>query len=71
MAPTLSKVPIWAFHGAKDNVVPLSESKHMLYAVRQHPSEIRLTIYPDAQHNSWEQTYNNQEVYDWLLQHRK
>ena len=34
-------------------------------------AEARLTIYPDATHNSWERTYNNPEIYDWLLQHRR
>jgi predicted peptidase len=43
----------------------------MVYHLRQAGAEVRLTVYPDAGHNSWEQTYNNQEVYDWLLAHRK
>jgi len=71
MSPALSRVPIWAFHGAKDPTVPISESKHMIYALRQVSGDIRFTTYPDAAHNSWEQTYNNQEVYDWLLAHRR
>ncbi len=71
MAAALSRVPIWAFHGAKDTVVPLSESKNMLHYIRQAGGDVRLTIYPEAGHNAWEQTYNNQEVYDWLLAHRR
>jgi predicted peptidase len=71
MAPALSRVPIWAFHGAKDPTVPISESKHMIYALRQVSGDIRFTTYPDVAHNSWEQTYNNPEVYDWLLAHRR
>jgi predicted peptidase len=71
MTAGLAKVPVWAFHGAKDPTVPLTESHRMVYHLRQAGAEVRLTVYPDAGHNSWEQTYNNQEVYDWLLAHRK
>jgi predicted peptidase len=31
----------------------------------------KLTIYPGVGHNSWSATYANQEVYDWLLSHRR
>jgi predicted peptidase len=71
MTAGLTKVPIWAFHGAKDPVVPVSESRQMVFPLRQAGSEVRITIYPDVAHNSWEETYNNQEVYDWLLAHRR
>jgi predicted peptidase len=71
MAKALSGVPIWAFHGAKDTTVPLTESKHMIYSIRQAGGDVRLTIYPDAAHNSWEETYNNPDVYDWLLAHHR
>ena len=33
--------------------------------------EVKLTIYPDAQHDSWTQTYANPELYDWFLQHSR
>jgi predicted peptidase len=32
---------------------------------------VRFTVYPNATHNSWTETYDNQEVYDWLLAHRR
>ena len=61
MASTLARVPIWAFHGAKDTVVPLAESQNMVDAVKKAGGDIRLTVYPEAQHNSWTETYDNQE----------
>jgi predicted peptidase len=70
MAKTLRRVPIWAFHGAKDAVVPLSETEDMVRAVRRAGGDVRLTVYPDVEHNSWAQTYDNPKIYDWLLQHR-
>ncbi|MCI0332977.1 MAG: phospholipase, partial [Planctomycetes bacterium] len=32
--------------------------------------DVRLTVYPDVEHNSWKPTYDNPDVYDWLLAHR-
>jgi predicted peptidase len=71
MARSLSRVPIWAFHGEKDTTVPVSESQRMVDAVKRAGGDVRLTIYPNVQHNSWAQTYDNPEVYKWLLAHRR
>ena len=71
MAGALRRVPIWAFHGARDPVVPLSASQEMVDAVQRAGGDVRLTVYPEVAHDSWTQTYNNPEVYDWLLSHRR
>ena len=71
MAHKLKDIPIWAFHGAKDNVVPLKESEEMVNAVKKQGGDAKLTVYPNAHHDSWTVTYNNQELYDWFLKHRK
>jgi predicted peptidase len=71
MAAGLRHVPIWAFHGAKDQLVPVSESEEMVDAVRRAGGDVRLTVYPDVGHDSWVRAYDNQEVYDWLLSHRR
>jgi predicted peptidase len=71
MAEPLSHVPIWAFHGAKDSVVPVKESQEMVDAIRQKNGDVKFTVYPDVEHNSWTATYDNPEVYDWLLAHKR
>jgi predicted peptidase len=70
MAASLRRVPIWAFHGARDAVVPLYKSQDMVRAVCRAGGNVRFTIYPKVEHDSWTETYNNQDVYDWLLSHR-
>ncbi len=67
----LKNVPVWAFHGAKDPVVPPSESQQMVDAGNKAGGSAKLTVYPDAMHDSWTQTYDNPQLYDWLLSHRK
>jgi predicted peptidase len=69
-ACSLRRVPIWAFHGAKDTVVPLSKSEEMVDAVRRAGGDVKLTVYPDVEHNSWKPTYDDPKVYEWLLSHR-
>jgi len=71
MADKLKDVPVWAFHGVKDPLVPLKESEDMVNAIKARGGDAKLTVYPDAGHDSWTETYNNQQLYDWFLQHRK
>jgi len=70
-AERLKNVPVWAFHGAKDNVVPLRQSEEMVNAVKQTGGNAQLTVYPDAQHDSWTATYDNPKLYEWLLSQHK
>ncbi len=71
MAKTLRQVPIWAFHGGQDKVVPLSKSEKMVSAIQRAGGDVKLTVYPDVEHNSWQPTYDNPQVFEWLLEHRK
>jgi predicted peptidase len=70
-ASVLKDVPIWVFHGAQDDVVPLEESERMVDALRACGSDVLFTVYPDAAHDSWTETYDNQELYEWFLQHTR
>ena len=71
LAWRMREVPIWAFHGAKDSVVPLKRSEEMVEAVRKTGNDAKLTIYPEAEHDSWTEAYNNPELYEWFLQHKR
>ncbi len=70
-AESLKSTPIWAFHGAKDSVVPLKGSEEMVTALQRAGGDVKLTIYPDLDHDSWTKTYDNPAIYDWLLRHSK
>jgi len=71
LAERLKNVPVWAFHGAKDNVVPLRESQEMVDALKRAGGNVQLTVYPEANHDSWTETYNNPKLYEWLLSQHK
>ncbi|HWQ92995.1 MAG TPA: prolyl oligopeptidase family serine peptidase [Clostridia bacterium] len=68
----LRSLGVWAFHGAKDPVVPLEESQRMVDALRQvGVRDVKFTVYPEANHDSWTETYQNPELYEWLLKHQR
>ncbi len=64
-------MPIRIFHGAADNVVPPAGSQLMFDALKAAGSKAELTLYPGVGHDSWTQTYGDEEVIRWLLAQRK
>ncbi len=71
-AAALKTLPVWAFHGGRDTTVPMAESERMVKTMKDlGDKEVELTIYPEASHDSWTQTYNNPKLYEWLLQHQR
>jgi predicted peptidase len=64
-------VPVWAFHGAKDSAVPVERTQEMIDALKEHGASPKVTIYPEANHDSWTETYNNPEFYEWLLAQKR
>jgi predicted peptidase len=64
-------VPTWAFHGAKDPLVPLERSEKMVEAVKKSGCEVKFTVYPEAGHDAWTETYSNPQLYEWLLQQKR
>ncbi len=67
----IKDVPIWVFHGAKDPVVPIQRSEEMVEALKACGGNPMFTVYPDAAHDSWTETYNNPKLYEWFLNHKK
>ena len=70
-AAKLAKLPIWVFHGAKDSTVPIERSKEMVEAIKAAGGNPRFTVYPEASHDSWTETYNNPELYQWFLEQKR
>jgi predicted esterase len=69
---SLQSLPVWAFHGAKDDVVPLAESERMVRLLTQGGCrDVQLTIDPEANHDCWTKAYSNPALYDWFLQHQR
>jgi len=68
----LQSLPVWAFHGAKDTTVSLENSEKMVEAFKKIGNkEVELTVYPEAGHDSWTETYDNPKLYEWFLAHER
>ena len=68
----IKSLGVWVFHGGKDPVVPVAESERMIDSLKKFGcKEAELTVYPEAQHDSWTETYNNPKLYDWFLAHQR
>ncbi len=71
-APALRSLPIWAFHGANDPLVPVGYTRAMVNAIRaEGNTRIHYTEYPGVHHNCWDLTYSNPRVIAWLLAQRR
>ena len=76
------KIPVWAFHGRKDTVIPYSQGliafNEIKFCTSPEPeAELILTTYEDRYHDAWipgydpTHTYHNPNVYEWLLMHTR
>jgi predicted peptidase len=65
-AERIKHIPTWVFHGVKDTIVPIERSEEMYEALKQF-GNIEFTVYPEADHDSWTETYENTKLYEWLL----
>lgn len=70
-ARRIKQIPVWAFHGAKDETVPVKRSEEMVNALKECRGNVKFTVYPEAGHDSWTETYDNPELYKWFLSHTK
>lgn len=65
-AEKLTDVPVWAFHGAEDKIVPVKESRAMVEAVREAGGDPRYSEIPDAGHDIWKIVYGGEAFYAWI-----
>ena len=64
---SLKNIPIWTFHGAQDPVIPIQKTEDLVRALKECGGNVNFTIYPEAKHDAWTETYDNQELYRWIL----
>jgi len=70
-APLLKGVNWWVFHGAKDDVVLPEYSEKMVAALKKTGAKVRFTLYPGANHNSWDPAFAEPGLLAWLFSVRK
>jgi len=66
------QIPVWAFCGGRDEVVPARyfyKGLNKLEALGHE--QVRFTIEADMGHDVWRRVYEGKDIYDWFLEHRK
>lgn len=72
VAAALKDIPIWAFHGEKDQAVPVAKTREMEAAIREAGGKrLRATYYPDQAHESWTPAYANPALFAWMMLQQK
>lgn len=67
-AENLTTLPVWAFHGANDKVVPADRSERMIKLIRDKGGKLaRLTVFPDEGHGASRQVYTSRDFFEWLF----
>lgn len=74
VAPGVAGLPVWAFHGLRDDIVDprhtldiVQETRRLRAAAGRDPEGVRLTLYPTAGHNSWDAAYAEPGLAAWML----
>lgn len=62
----LKDVPVWAFHGARDALVPVSESRTLVEALQSAGGKVNFTEFPRGGHVIFEETFANENLLRWL-----
>lgn len=70
-APRISHIPVWVFHGAKDDVVSVTNARHMVKLLRQEGGQPRYTEYPDLGHEIGPATFAERNLLVWLFAQKR
>ncbi|VXB63757.1 Phospholipase/Carboxylesterase [Flavobacterium sp. 9AF] len=67
----IKDIPTRIFHGLLDDVVDVRYSIEIYKKLKNCSTDIALTIFDDANHDSWSRVYDNDVIYEWILQQKK
>lgn len=67
----LKNTPIWVFHGEDDDVIPVTESDNAVKELQGNGQNVKYTRYPNTGHDAWTRTFENPELFKWVLEQQK
>ena len=70
-APKLTRLPIWAFHGAMDDLVNVERSRKMIDAISRAGGRPKYTEYKDLGHAIWDRAFNEPELLPWVFAQKR
>jgi len=63
----MKAVPVRAYHGAADTVVPLAEQRACVEALRACGGTADLIVFPGVGHDAWNPAYDDPSLVPWLM----
>jgi predicted peptidase len=70
VARRIGQTPAWVFHGAADKIVPVTESRRMVDALKAVNGNVRYSEYEGVGHNVWLKALAEKELLPWILTQR-
>jgi predicted peptidase len=70
VAQSVGRTPVWVFHGADDPIVPVSESRRIVAALKAAGGNVRYNEYAGVGHNVWLNVLAEPELLPWMLAQR-
>lgn len=70
-AARLREIPIRAYHGEEDPIVPAAEALHPAEAVNREGGQATVTLYVGVGHEAWTLAYQDPELFPWLLSQKR
>jgi len=67
IATRINKPSWWIFHGVDDVVVPARYSQQMYDALIQVGADVKLSMYPGVNHDSWTNAFAEPDLLKWLF----
>jgi hypothetical protein len=67
----LKEVPVWAFHGGRDQIIPVEAEQELVDALVACGGNAQLTVSQDMKIDVQYKVYEDPELYDWFLSHKQ
>lgn len=68
----IANIPTRIYHGLLDDVVKVDYAIDVYKELKKcNPKDVQLTIFDDANHDSWTRVYDNPEIYNWIFKQVK
>ncbi|MBI5838212.1 MAG: prolyl oligopeptidase family serine peptidase [Candidatus Eisenbacteria bacterium] len=71
VAARVAALPAWLFHGARDPIIPVGESRRIVAALQARAADVKYTEYAAAGHDCWDRAFGEEDLWTWLLGKRR
>jgi predicted peptidase len=69
--PRIAHIPVWVFHGTRDDNVPVTNARRMVESLRKEGGSPRYTEYPNLGHEIGPATFAESELLPWLFAQKR